>query len=395
MHRIVSRALRPVPPLPTSRVFPSAVALPRPRSRAPPATYLTVYRSTARTLATAGKMPVQAAVPFRTHIGPQPSSTSTPLTPNAHVFWHAPTSTWTYVVVCPTTRECVIIDPALDYDPATQTISTETADSLVQFVRDNDYTVTKIFETHAHADHLTSAKYLQQQLGGSGSIPIGIGEKIRQTQEFFANKYDIDMSELEGSFDLLLRDGETFKVGDCECEVMHLPGHTVSQSLVSMVSPAVPQPPLIQSTVGRAQADHVGYRFGSFCFVGDSIFLPTVGSARADFPFGSPETLYASSQRLLSLPSTTRLFSGHHYPGADESNVCSATVKEQKEMNRHLKEGMQESEFVKMRQERDGGLAEPRLLHQSLQVNIRGGNLPRGKDGRPFLRLPLKIPEGF
>ncbi|GAA6005342.1 hypothetical protein JCM11491_002664 [Sporobolomyces phaffii] len=313
---------------------------------------------------------VAPAVPFRTHIGPLPSSTSSALTPNAHVFWHDQTSTWTYVVVCPTTRHCVIIDPALDYDPATQTVSTESPDALVAFVREQGYIVDKILESHAHADHLTAARYLQLKLATEPgqSVETGIGEKITQTQEYFAKKYDVGPGELQGAFDKLWKDGETFDLGECSCEVLHLPGHT---------------------------ADHVGYKFASFCFVGDSIFLPTVGSARADFPFGSPETLFASSQRLLALPATTRLFSGHHYPSSNESNVCSATVGEQKELNRHLKKGMGEADFVQMRRERDGGLAEPKLLHQSLQVNIRGGRIPRDEDGKPYLRVPVKVPEGL
>ncbi|GAA5831430.1 hypothetical protein JCM3766R1_001748 [Sporobolomyces carnicolor] len=314
---------------------------------------------------------VTPAVPFRTHIGPLPSATSHELTPNAHVFWHAPTSTWTYVVVCPTTNHCVIIDPALDYDPATETVSTETADALVAFIHARAYTVDKILESHAHADHLTAARYLQLKLSREQpgvKVEVGIGEKITQTQDYFASKYDVKPDELRGAFDKLWKDGETFKVGHCEATVMHLPGHT---------------------------ADHVGYQFASFVFVGDSIFLPTVGSARADFPFGSPETLFASSQRLLSLPATTRLFSGHHYPSSTESNVCSATVQEQKELNRHLKQGTEQDEFVKLRTERDGGLAEPRLLHQSLQVNIRGGRIPRDRDGNPYLRVPVKVPEGL
>ncbi|GAA5998832.1 hypothetical protein JCM5350_006747 [Sporobolomyces pararoseus] len=324
-----------------------------------------LYTARQRTFSSA--QAVGPAVPFRTH---QPSSTSQAFTPHAHVFWHSPTSTWTYVVVCPTTKHCVIIDPALDYDPTTQTVSTETADSLLAFIREKGYKVDKILESHAHADHLTSARYLKLKLAeeGEGNVEVGIGENIEQTQEYFARKYEVKEAELTGAFDKLWKDGEKFKLGDCECEVLHLPGHT---------------------------ADHVGYKFASFCFVGDSIFLPTVGSARADFPFGSPQTLFASSQRLLSLPSTTRLFSGHHYPSSDESNVCSATVQEQREMNKHLKEGMGEEEFVRMRLERDGGLDEPKLLHQSLQVNIRGGRIPKDKDGKPYLRVPVKVPEGL
>lgn len=173
---------------------------------------------------------IAPAVPFRTHIGPLPSSTSDPLTPNAHVFWHAPTSTWTYVVVCPTTKHCVIIDPALDYDSTTQTISTESADSLLSFIREQGYKVDKILESHAHADHLTSARYLQLKLakGEGRSVETGIGEKIRQTQEYFAKKYELRSEELEGAFDKLWKDEEKFTVGECVCEVMHLPGHTVS-----------------------------------------------------------------------------------------------------------------------------------------------------------------------
>ena len=168
---------------------------------------------------------IASAVPFRTHIGPLPSSTSQSLTPNAHVFWHSPTSTWTYVVVCPTTKKCVIIDPALDYDPISQRITTETADALLAFIAEQGYTVEKILESHAHADHLTSARYLKLQL--KGDVEVGVGEKITQTQEYFAKKYEIDMEELEGSFDRLWKDGEKFAIGECECEVMHLPGHTV------------------------------------------------------------------------------------------------------------------------------------------------------------------------
>ncbi|GAA5959899.1 hypothetical protein JCM21900_005998 [Sporobolomyces salmonicolor] len=306
---------------------------------------------------------VPPAVPFRTHIGPPPTSPSAPRTPTAHTFFHTPTWTWTYVVACPSSLSAVVIDTALDFDPKTNTISTETADLILAFVREKGYRVEHILETHAHADHLTAAQYYKAQLGGG--VPVGIGERITQTQEFFAGKYDVPREELDGAFDRLWKDDEEFMLGDCQAKVMHLPGHTV---------------------------DHVGYKFGDFVFVGDSIFLPTVGSARADFPFGSPSTLFSSSQRLLSLPSGTRLFSGHHYPTEEEKNVCSATVEEQRVLNRHLREGMEESEFVRMRRERDEGLKEPGLLHQSLQVNIRAGHLPKGSDGQPYLRIPIKAP---
>ena len=183
-----------------------------------------LYTARQRTFSSAQS--VRPAVPFRTH---QPSSTSQAFTPHAHVFWHSPTSTWTYVVVCPTTKHCVVSDPALDYDPTTQTVSTETADSLLAFIREKGYKVDKILESHAHADHLTSARYLKLKLAeeGGGNVEVGIGEKIEQTQEYFARKYEVKEAELTGAFDKLWKDGEKFKLGDCECEVLHLPGHTV------------------------------------------------------------------------------------------------------------------------------------------------------------------------
>jgi len=229
MIRLAKPSLRTFVPSFILRPFSSSHCLPRPR--APFMQVQAPYRPPLRPLSTVATPP---AVPFRTHIGPLPSSTSQSLTPNAHVFWHSPTSTWTYVVVCPTTKKCVIIDPALDYDPTSQKITTESADALLAFIAEQGYEVEKILESHAHADHLTSARYLKMKLGGN--VENGIGEKITQTQEYFAKKYEIDMVDLEGSFDKLWKDGEKFEMGECECNVIALPGHTVRFPSLSLSS---------------------------------------------------------------------------------------------------------------------------------------------------------------
>ncbi|GAA6043005.1 hypothetical protein JCM8097_003884 [Rhodosporidiobolus ruineniae] len=304
---------------------------------------------------------VAPLVPFRTH-----PSTS-PTTPTAHVFFHAPDSTWTYLVVdpSPSSRKCAVIDSVLDFDPLTNTVSTETADALLAFVEQEGLEVVRILETHAHADHLTAAYYLQQRL--PNRPPVGISSGIRATQDYFAGVYELDeqaRQELEDAFDELYEDGQEVEVGTLKGKVMQLPGHTSCSA---------------------------AFQFGDYVFVGDTIFLPSLGTARADFPSGSAHSLYLSSQTLLSLPPSTRLFVGHNYPDRPEDNYCSATVAEQRELNRHLGQGVGEEEYVRMREERDRKLDEPRLLHQSLQVNIRGGRLPRGKDGKPYFRLPIKV----
>lgn len=331
-------------------------------------------------------------VPFRTH-SPQPNaSKDTPLT---HVFFHQPTSTWTYLVVCPTTRKAAVIDSVLDFDPVSNTVSTETADGLLAFAEHEHIRIERILETHAHADHLTGAAYLQLRLGGDPSafdseieplaaassrnrVPIGAYSAVRETQAHFAKLYEVPMEELENAFDELYEEGSKLRIGECEGEVWHLPGHTECSA---------------------------GYVFGDAVYTGDSVLLvsappppgrflplrkadpsssslqPSIGSARVDFPAGSATRLFASSQRLLSLPSHFRLFSGHHYaasPTYEGGNRCSATVGEQKALNKHFKEGTAPEEFVKMREERDKELNEPRLLHQSLQVGIRFFNFQPG-----------------
>ncbi|BGP20810.1 hypothetical protein JCM10213_001312 [Rhodosporidiobolus nylandii] len=312
---------------------------------------------------------VAPLIPFRTHPSTSPS------TPTAHTFYHTSDGTWTYLVVSPSSSSCVIIDPTLDFSPSTFTISASAADGLLAFIEQEGLKVERILETHAHADHLTAAAYLQSKL--PSYAPIGASTGMRQTQAHFGRVFDVPQEELEVAFDEMYEDGQEIVLGAGEGgkgglkgRVLHLPGHTACSA---------------------------AYVFGEYVFVGDTIFLPTLGSARADFPAGSAHSLYTSSQRLLSLPPSTRLFSGHHYPSSPSENVCSATVKEHREKNKHLHEGVGEEEFVRMREERDKGLKEPGLLWQSLQVNIRAGRLPRSATtGEVYLRMPVKgAPDGI
>jgi glyoxylase-like metal-dependent hydrolase (beta-lactamase superfamily II) len=292
--------------------------------------------------------------------------------PAIHTSFEPVTGTWQYIVSDPSTRDAAIIDSVLDFDPAASRISTKSADELLSVVTQEKLQVKYIMETHAHADHLTAARYLQQKLLqlGQPRPEIAIGKRIVLLQETFASEYAVPKEELESVFDKLWEDDESFQIGNLKGEVLHLPGHT---------------------------PDHVGYKIEGSVFTGDSIFNPDVGSARADFPGGSATDLWSSAQKLLALPENFRLYTGHDYPPATrESNESGekwkayTTVKEQRTENKHVKAGTKEEEFVAWRRERDAGLGEPRLLHQALQFNVRGGRLPR--DG--FLRVPVKGPDG-
>jgi glyoxylase-like metal-dependent hydrolase (beta-lactamase superfamily II) len=296
------------------------------------------------------------------------TSSATPqdeaVAPAIHSIYESKTGTWQYVVADPSSRKAVIIDSVLDFDPATSTISTSSADSLLDLVRKENYTVEKILETHAHADHLTASRYLQQQLGSRPKISIG--KRITSVQESWAEKYGVDKSELDGVFDHLFADDETFDIGEIEAKVLYLPGHT---------------------------PDHVGYVIGSNVFTGDSIFNPDVGSARCDFPGGSATDLFTSTRKLLSLPEEYRLYTGHDYPSGGREAIPFTTVAQQKQSNKHVKTGTLEEDFVKWRSERDAGLGEPKLLNQALQVNIRAGRLPaENKNGLRFFKVPIKVP---
>lgn len=294
-------------------------------------------------------------------------------TPDIYTCFEAVTGTWQYLVADPTTRDAVVIDSVLDFNPASSQISTNTADGLLELISKYNLKITRILETHAHADHLTAATYIQQKLVDEGNPcpKICIGARITEVQATFASKYQIKDSELANVFDKLFNDNEEFMIGTIRAKVLHLPGHT---------------------------PDHVGYVIGENVFTGDSIFNPDVGSARADFPGGSATALYSSTQTLLSLPEHYRLYVGHDYPPegraaneAGEKYKAYTTVKEQREENKHVKAGTKEEDFVKFRSERDAVLGEPRLLHQSLQFNIRAGKLPAATEGGDmFLHVPVK-----
>ena len=282
--------------------------------------------------------------------------------PRVHAQFDEATHTVSYVVWDPTTCRAAIIDPVLDYDHRTGRVSHRSADDLLGFVADQGLSVDWVLETHAHADHLSAAPYLKEKTGA----PIGIGARITEVQRTFAPVFGLEDVSGDGrEFDCLFRDGETFALGGLEVEVMHTPGHT----------PAC-----------------VSYRIGEAVFVGDTLFMPDYGTARADFPGGDARTLYRSIHRLLALPDATRLYLCHDYkaPGRDHF-AWETTVGEEKTRNIHVGGGVDEASFVAMREARDATLAAPVLLLPSLQVNIRAGRLPDpDRDGRRFLRIPLK-----
>ena len=282
--------------------------------------------------------------------------------PRVHAQFDEATHTVSYVVWDPATRRAAIIDPVLDYDHRTGRVSHRSADDLLGFVADQGLSVDWVLETHAHADHLSAAPYLKEKTGA----PIGIGARITEVQRTFAPVFGLDDVSGDGrEFDRLFRDGETIAIGGLQVEVMHTPGHT----------PAC-----------------VSYRIGEAVFVGDTLFMPDYGTARADFPGGDARALYRSIHRLLALPDATRLYLCHDYkaPGRDHF-AWETTVGEEKTRNIHVGGGVDEASFVAMREARDATLAAPVLLLPSLQVNIRAGRLPDpDRDGRRFLKIPLK-----
>ncbi len=282
--------------------------------------------------------------------------------PRVHAQFDEATHTVSYVVWDPATCRAAIIDPVLDYDHRTGRVSHRSADDLLGFVADQGLSVDWVLETHAHADHLSAAPYLKEKTGA----PIGIGARITEVQRTFAPVFGLDDVSGDGrEFDRLFRDGETIAIGGLQVEVMHTPGHT----------PAC-----------------VSYRIGEAVFVGDTLFMPDYGTARADFSGGDARTLYRSIHRLLALPDATRLYLCHDYkaPGRDHF-AWETTVGEEKTRNIHVGGGVDEASFVAMREARDATLAAPVLLLPSLQVNIRAGRLPDpDRDGRRFLRIPLK-----
>lgn len=282
--------------------------------------------------------------------------------PQIKAFFDEETFTVTYVVHDPQTRLAAIIDSVFDFDPASGRTSTRSADEVIAYVNDHDLKIEWLLETHAHADHLSAAPYLQEKLGGK----IAIGEHIVTVQQVFGQLFNAGNEfQRDGSdFDHLFSDGDTFTLGDVEVTVMHVPGHTPAD---------------------------IAYVIGDAVFIGDTMFMPDYGSARADFPGGDARKLYQSMQRLLALPGTTRLFMCHDYlPEGRDKYVWETTVAEQRNGNIHAHDGVSEDEFVKMRTERDKTLDMPRLILPSVQVNMRAGHLPPEEDnGMRYLKIPL------
>ena len=284
------------------------------------------------------------------------------LQPDIKAFFDPATHTVSYVVSDPRTRECAIIDSVLNYDPKSGRTSTKAADEIIEYVRRAGLKTRWILETHAHADHLTAAQYLKRTLGGM----VGIGEHIKDVQRIFGKVFNIELDSLPGSsqFDHLFHDGETFMIGELSARVMHTPGHT----------PAC-----------------VAYLIGDAAFVGDTLFMPDYGTARADFPGGNARTLYQSIQKILALPPETRLFMCHDYgaPGRSEF-AWESTVEEERRANIHVKRGTTEDAFVLMRARRDATLGTPMLILPSVQVNIRAGDLPPPENnGVRYLKIPI------
>lgn len=271
-------------------------------------------------------------------------------------------ATYSYVVTDPGSKRCAIIDSVLDYDPASGRTSHNSADRLIQYVKDHQLQVDWLLETHVHADHLSAAPYLKRELGGQ----LAIGENITIVQNTFGKLFNAgtEFATDGRQFDHLFKDGDSFQIGAIEARAIHTPGHT----------PAC-----------------MTYLIGDAGFVGDTLFMPDYGTARCDFPGGDAHTLFQSIRKLFALPDATRLFMCHDYkaPGRDDY-LFETTVAEQREHNVHVHEGIGEADFVAMRSARDATLGMPTLILPSVQVNMRGGQLPPAEDnGTRYLKIPL------
>lgn len=281
--------------------------------------------------------------------------------PQVQAFFDDATWTVSYVVFDQPGGHCALVDTVLDYDPKSGRTRTQSADRLIQFVQEQHLNVQWILETHAHADHLSAAQYLRKQLGGK----IAIGAAITQVQNVFKGVFNMEPAfHTDGSqFDYLLQDDEVFAIGKLEAKALAVPGHT----------PAC-----------------MAYQVGDVVFVGDTLFMPDVGTARCDFPGGNAHTLYQSVRKLLSLPPATRLFMCHDYPPEGRTAVWESTVAEQSARNIHIHDGVSEDEFVALRTQRDATLEMPVLILPSVQINIRAGEMPPTEEnGVSYLKIPL------
>lgn len=283
------------------------------------------------------------------------------LKPEVVPFFDPATNTISYIVRDPNSTACAVVDSVMDFDYASGRISYEHADAIIAYIREHGWRVEWLLETHVHADHLSAAPYIQQQLGGK----LGIGENIVVVQQTFGKVFNEGTEfQRDGSqFDRLFADGDTYTVGTMQGHVLHTPGHT------------------------PACTTHV---IGDAAFVGDTLFMPDGGSARADFPGGDAATLYHSIRRLLTLPEPMRLFMCHDYGPNGRDIRWETTVGDERKHNIHVHDGITEAEFVAMRQARDATLSMPKLIIPSLQVNMRAGQLPPKDDaGNTFLKVPI------
>lgn len=281
--------------------------------------------------------------------------------PGIEAFFDEATFTVSYLVSDPETHEAAIIDPVLDFDPKSGRTATGSADAILAAARAQNLSIQTILETHAHADHLSAAAYIKEKTGAA----VAIGEHITTVQRVFRPIFHAsDVTCDGGPFDRLLHDGEHFQIGKLDVEVIYTPGHT----------PAC-----------------VSYRIGDNVFVGDTLFMPDYGTARADFPGGDAHTLYRSIRKLLALPSETTLWMCHDYKAPGRTQFAwKTTVAEQRKRNVHVHDGIGEEEFVAMRKARDSTLAMPVLILPSVQVNIRAGRMPPPEDdGKTYLKLPV------
>lgn len=287
-------------------------------------------------------------------------STNMDVKPDVEGFFDPATNTISYVVKDPATNACAIIDSVMDIDYAAGRITYDHADAMIAYIQSNDLNLEWIVETHVHADHLSAAPYLQGKLGGK----IGIGDQIMVVQDTFGKIFNEGTEfQRDGSqFDALFKDGDTYQIGEMTAVAIYTPGHT---------------PACMVHVMGNA------------AFVGDTVFMPDGGSARADFPGGDAATLYDSIQKVLALPDDMRLFMCHDYGPNGREIAWETTVGAQKAQNIHVGAGKTKADFVKFRTERDAILGMPKLIIPSLQVNMRAGEVPRDKDGNQMMKVPV------
>lgn len=282
--------------------------------------------------------------------------------PVVKAFFEKETNTFSYVVSDPSSQQCAIIDSVLNYDAASATTNTQSADEIIAYIQQNSLSVAWILETHVHADHLTASQYLKEKVGGV----VAMSEKISVVQDTFSTIYHIDLKydNATRSFDYLFKDGEHFSIGELDAYNIPTPGHT----------PAC-----------------LSYVIGDAVFVGDTLFMPDYGTARCDFPKGSAEMLFDSVQKLYALDDHTRVFLCHDYlPEGRDHYVYESSIAEQKQKNIHIHSGTAKAEFVQMRHQRDATLAMPKLILPSIQINMNAGKFPEPEaNGARYLKIPF------